>query len=120
VGILDLDEQKQLVQEAIAILSDTENPPEPQNGYYAVSVLANLDEVPLSDEWVKKLLIMAYSKDPFDYSANMAATALARRDDRVAVEKAFNELQQTDEYFKKIKFRTVWKYLKQRSIDSSL
>jgi hypothetical protein len=49
----------------------------------------------------------------------MAATALVRRDDRAAVEKAFNELRQTDEYFKKIKFRTVWKYLKQRSIDSS-
>jgi hypothetical protein len=119
VGILDANTQKELVREAIAILSDTEDPPEPQNEYYAVSVLANLDEVTLSDEWVKKLLIMAYSKEPFDYTANMAATALVRRDDRAAVEKAFNELRQTDEYFKKIKFRTVWKYLKQRSIDSS-
>lgn len=120
LGTLDTERQRKLIQEAIETLTDMENPPDPQDEFYAVNVLANIDEIPLTDEWVESLLKRAYSNAQYDYTATMAATALARRNDKAALEKAFNKLQKADPSFERMKFRSVLKYVRRRSIDSSL
>lgn len=78
LGVLDEQTQKNLVNEALDILSRKEISPEKQ--YYALYVLAGINEVYLSDQWLTYLLDEIYRrKKEESLTGNLAATALAQR-----------------------------------------
>ncbi|HMU34714.1 MAG TPA: hypothetical protein PKC89_12715 [Pyrinomonadaceae bacterium] len=120
VGILDVETQQSLVSEATALLSNSKVPIAPQDKFYAVSVLANLDRMPLTNKWIVFLFETAYNKNEDDYIRVMAATAISRRSDSNALETAFEQLQKSDPVFRDFTFKKALKDIKERSIDASM
>ena len=78
LGILDEQTQKNFVNEALNLLSQSEIGIEKKN--YALYVLAGIDDIEISDRWIKYLLEEVYrQKNGDQYQQELAATALARR-----------------------------------------
>lgn len=77
-GVLDKQTQKNLVDEALNMLSQKETAIEEKN--YALYVLAGIDDIQLSENWLKYLLKEVYQqKNNSEYQRELAATALSQR-----------------------------------------
>ncbi|HEY0459739.1 MAG TPA: hypothetical protein VGC97_11430, partial [Pyrinomonadaceae bacterium] len=78
LGSLDGQTQKNLVDEALNLLLQNETDTEKKK--YALYVLAGIDDVQISEYWIKYLLDAIYrQKNNSEYQRELAATALARR-----------------------------------------
>lgn len=101
LGILDEQTQKNFVNEALNILSQNEISIEKKN--YALYVLAGIDSIQISDNWIKYLLNDIYrQKSNSNYQQELAATALARRFNQEGFDKILdNYLKENKHVIKK-------------------
>lgn len=78
LAVLDEQEQKKFVVEALNLLSQNEISFEKKN--YALNILAGIDNIQLTDKWINYLLDEIYQTENKDeVLQELAATALARR-----------------------------------------
>jgi len=115
LGKLDAQTQQTLVQEATEILAREKNTPNLQNKFYALNILASIDEIPLSEGWIKFLIEIAYDVKEDDYIRALAATALARRVNQNNFDKTIEKLRETNPLLKEKKLDSIKKDLQKNS-----
>lgn len=120
LGRFDAQAQKNLVQEATEILAKEQNSPNLQNKFYALNILASIDEIALSDEWIKLLSEIAYNLKEDDFIQDLAATALARRMNQSGFNAIIEKLQQTNLFLKNKKLDSIKKDLQEKSLRPAL
>ena len=105
--LLDQQKQKDLINDAMNLLSQKEITIEKKN--YALNILAGIDEIEIPEKWIIFLLNEVYrQKEPDEVLRELAATAVSRRikqtgvDDTIRKYIADNKKLQ-DKSFKKIK-----------------
>jgi hypothetical protein len=116
LGKLDAQTQQTLVQKATEILAREKNTPNLDNKFYALNVLASIDEIPLSEGWIKFLIEIAYDVKEDDYIRALAATALARRVNQNNFDKTIEKLRETNPLLKEKKLDSIKKDLQKNSL----
>lgn len=115
LGKLDAQTQQSLVQEAIEMLAKEKNAPNLQNKFYALNVLASIDEIALPEEWIKFLIEIAYNAKEDDYIRALAATALARRVNQDNFDRPIEKLRETNSLFGEKKVDSIKRDLQRQS-----
>ncbi|CAN5585882.1 hypothetical protein BH24ACI2_BH24ACI2_12540 [soil metagenome] len=118
LGVLDNAAQKQLVEEAIKILSESNLTD--ADKYYALIILASVDEVPLSIDWLKFLLKNVYTNREKIYLQNLAATALSRRARQKEFDEAVKSFLNENPNLKKLNLKNIKTNIEQLSIRQSV
>lgn len=114
LGVLDKITQKNLVKEAMEILSQT-NPNE-SDKYYALIILASVDEIPLSEDSLKLLIKNVYTTEKNGYLQNLAATALFRRIGQDNFDEAVKSFLNENSDLKQLNLKSIKSNLEKLSI----
>lgn len=114
LGALNEKTQKQFVEEALKILAQSEI--SRGEKYFALYVLACIDQVLLTKEWLSFLLEEIYKDEKKDFLQNLAATVLARRIKQKEFREAVNLFQQKKLEFKSKTLKNIEKDLQNLSI----
>lgn len=120
LGRFDVQTQKDLVREATEILTKEQNSPNLQNKFYALNILASIDEITLSDEWIKFLMKIVYSEKEDNFVQSLAATALAQRIYQDNFDKIVEKFQSANSLLKKRDLNFIKKDLQNKSLRSVL
>ena len=126
LGRLDEQTQQNLVQEATEILAKERDTQNSQTNfgkeslfiskYYALNVLASIDEISLSEEWIKFLIEIVYNEKEDYFIRTLAATALARRVNHLNFDKTLEKLREPNSLPNKKKLDSIKKDLQKKSL----
>jgi len=115
LGKLDVQMQRSLVQETTEILPREKSTPNLQDKIYALNFLASIDEITLSEEWIKFLIEIAYDAKEDDYIRSLAATALARRVNQNNFNKTIEKLRKANSLLNGKELNSIKKDLQKKS-----
>ena len=91
--------------------------PNAQNKFYALNVLASIDEIALSDKWINYLLDEVYNrKAGDDYLWALAATAVVVRFNQKGFEETLKNYVSGNEYLKSKSTKKIKEELEKLSI----
>jgi hypothetical protein len=120
LGILNEETQKQYVKTAIDILSQSESETlqYQQRKYYALVILAGIGKIQLEKRWLNYLLTEIYknTRNNFDFSPNLAATALAIRMKQKEMDEVITQFISSNHKIKDKSLKAVKEHLQELSI----